>query len=66
MNRLLVSRSHGRTSDPVNNWFMDAIGNASIMARKEYDTAPQLRNIKWARIEYMTEAEVTGRWLVFK
>lgn len=63
-------------SDPASTYFVEMHNNATRMAR-EYIASPpleedknvdekiaNLKNVKWARIDYMTEWESCARWMV--
>ena len=43
--------------------FWHAINNASIMAQ---EPGKEIPGMKWGRIEYLTELELTSRWMLFK
>ena len=43
--------------------FWHAINNASIMAQ---EPGKEIPGMKWGRIDYLTELELTSRWMLFK
>jgi hypothetical protein len=55
--------SHGPPKDPASFMFWDAINNASTIAKSPGKSIPGL---KWGRIDFLTEIELTSRWLLFK
>lgn len=60
---MLSSVSHGPPKDPASFVFWDAINNASIINRHP---ANHIRGLKWGRIDFLTELELTTRWMIFK
>ncbi|KAJ9103997.1 hypothetical protein QFC21_002460 [Naganishia friedmannii] len=54
---------HGPPKDPASFVFWDAINNASIINRHP---ANHIRGLKWGRIDFLTELELTTRWMIFK
>lgn len=55
---------HGPPRDVASKYFVEGVTNATILAHE--DTSNSLRNVKWARMDYMAETELTARWLVVK
>jgi hypothetical protein len=55
--------SHGPPKDPSSFMFWQAINNASVIAQTPGKKIP---GMKWGRIDFLTEIELTSRWLLFK
>ncbi|KAJ9107066.1 hypothetical protein QFC19_002936 [Naganishia cerealis] len=54
---------HGPPKDPASFVFWEAINNASIINQHP---ANHIKGLKWGRIDFLTELELTTRWLIFK
>lgn len=56
--------SHGPPKDPASYMFWEAINNASTIAREDF--GKHIPGLKWGRVDFLTEIELTSRWMLFK
>ncbi|GHJ84042.1 hypothetical protein NliqN6_0444 [Naganishia liquefaciens] len=54
---------HGPPKDPSSFMFWHAVNNASILAQ---EPGKEIPGMKWGRVDFITELELTSRWLLFK
>jgi len=53
----------------MNKYFFDAHTNATKLwqeAQADDTIEEELLNVKWARLEYLTDLELCTKWLIFR
>lgn len=55
---------HGPPKDPASYMFWEAITNASTLARSDF--GKHIPGLQWGRVDFLTELELTSRWMLFK
>lgn len=58
----LTKSSHGRPNEQPSETFLQAHTNATAI----YHNSTNLGEIKWGRIDYITEWQLCTSWLLFK